>query len=71
MPTPKSAYSTYWPIPHAENQHLSSLHAHVVKYLHQHSPLKDFPDLDQTHPLTYIQDLIMREVHKHQRNPAY
>ena len=63
--------STYWPIPHAENQHLSSLHAHVVNYLHQHSPLKDFPDLDQTHPLTYIQDLIMREVHKHQRNPTH
>ena len=52
-------------MPHAENQHLSSLHAHVVQYLHQHLPLKDFPDMDQTHPLTYIQDLIMREVHKH------
>ena len=63
--------STYWPIPHAENQHLSSLHAHVVSYLHQHLPLKDFPDLDQTHPLTYIQDLIMRDVHKHQRNPTH
>ena len=27
--------------------------------------------MDQTHPLTYIQDLIMREVHKHQRNPGH
>ena len=43
----------------------------MVNYLHQHSPLKDFPYLDQTHPLTYIQDLIMREVHKHQRNPTH
>ena len=58
-------------MPHADNQHLSSLHAHVVQYLHQHLPLKDFPDLDQTHPLTYIQDIIMREVHKHQRNPVH
>ena len=22
--------STYWPVPHADNQHLSSLHAHIV-----------------------------------------
>ena len=27
--------------------------------------------MDQTHPLTYIQDIIMREVHKHQRNPVH
>jgi hypothetical protein len=46
-------------------------YAHVVQYLHQHLPLKDFPKMNQTHPLTYIQDLIMREAHKHQRNPTH
>ena len=46
-----------------------SLHAHVVQYLYQHNPLSDFPEQNQHHPLTYIQDLIMRETHKHQRIP--
>ena len=35
---------SYWPVPHAANQHLLSLHAHVVQYLHQHSHLSDFPE---------------------------
>ena len=61
---------SYWPVPHAANQHLLSLHAHVVQYLLQHSPLSDFPEQEQHHPLTYIQDLIMRETHKHQRTPG-
>ena len=61
---------SYWPVPHAANQHLLSLHAHVVQCLHQHSPLSDFPEQAQHHPLTYIQDLIMRETHKHQRTPG-
>ena len=51
---------SYWPVPHAANQHLLSLHAHVVQYLHQHSPLSDFPEQEQHHPLTYIQNLNMR-----------
>ena len=59
--------SSYWPVPHAANQHSLSLHAHVVQFLHQNNPLKDSPDLAQHHPLTYIQELIMRETHKHQR----
>ena len=63
--------SSYWPVPHAANQHSLSLHAHVVQFLQQHNPLKDSPDLDQHHPLTYIQDLIMRETHKHQRKPNH
>ena len=53
--------SSYWPVPHAANQHSLSLHAHVVQYLQQHNPLRDSPDMDQHHPLTFIQDLIMRE----------
>ena len=61
---------SYWPVPHAANQHTLSLHAHVVQYLHQNNPLSDFPEQDQHRPLTYIQDLIMRETHKHQRNPV-
>ena len=61
---------SYWPVPHAANQHLLYLHAHVVQYLHQHSPLSDLPEQDQHHSLTYIQDLIMRETHKHQRTPG-
>ena len=61
---------SYWPVPHAANQHLLSLHAHVVQNLLQHSPLSDFPEQEQHHPLTYIQDLIMRETHKHQRTPG-
>jgi hypothetical protein len=39
----------------------------VVQFLQQNNPLKDSPDLDQHHPLTYIHELIMRETHKHQR----
>ena len=62
--------STYWPVPHAANQHSLSLHAYVVQYLHLHNPLSDFPEKDQHHPLTYLQDLIMRETHKHQRKPT-
>ena len=61
---------SYWPVLYAVNQHLLSLHAHVVQYLHQHSPLSDFPEQEQHHPLTFIQDLIMRETHKHQRTPG-
>ena len=63
--------SSYWPVPHAANQHSLSLHAHVVQYLQQHNPLRDSPDMDQHHPLTFIQDLIMRETHKHQRQPNH
>ena len=44
---------------------------HVAQFLQQHNPLKDSPDLDQHHPLSYIQDLIMRETHKHQRKPNH
>ena len=61
---------SFWPVPQAANQHTLSLHAHVVQYLLQHNPLSDFPDQDQHRLLTYIQDLIMRETHKHQRNPG-
>ena len=61
---------SYWPVPHAANQHTLSLHAHVVQYLLQHNPLSDLPSQDQHRPLTYIQDLIMRETHKHQRKPG-
>ena len=57
-------------MPHAANQHTLSLHAHVVQYLHHHNPLSDFPEQDQHRSLTYIQDLIMRETHKHHRNPV-
>ena len=63
--------SSYWPVPHAANQHSLSLHAHVVQYLQQHNPLRDSPDLAQHHPLTFIQELIMRETHKHQRQPNH
>ena len=31
---------SYWPVPHAANQHLMSL--------------RDFPEQEQHHPLTYI-----------------
>ena len=61
---------SYWPVPHAANQHTLSLHAHVMQYLHQHNPLSDCPEQDQHCPLTYIQGLITRETHKHQRNPG-
>jgi hypothetical protein len=54
------------PPPLAAYQHALSLHAHVVQHLQQHNPLRDSPDLAQHHPLTYIQELIMRETHKHQ-----
>ena len=63
--------SSYWPVPHAANQHSLSLHAHFVQFLQQHNPLKDSPELDQHHPLSYIQDLIMRETHKQQRKPNH
>jgi hypothetical protein len=42
--------SSYWPVPHASNQHSHSLHAHVVQYIQQHNPLRDSPDMDQHHP---------------------
>ena len=61
---------SYWPVPHAANQHTLSLHAHVMQYLHQHNSLSDCPEQDQHCPLTYIQGLITRETHKHQRNPG-
>ena len=52
--------NTYWPVPHAANEHSLSLHAHVVQYLQQHNLLDDLPERARSHPLTYLQDRIMR-----------
>ena len=38
---------------------------------YQQNPLRDSADIDQHHPLTFIQDLIMRETHKHQLQPNH
>jgi hypothetical protein len=57
---------SYWSVPHADNQHLFSF-----PRPNRLIPPPDHSDLDQTQPRNYIQDLIMREVHKHQRNSTH